>query len=528
MRASVGGRRRGRAMQVGYAAWHWRAAQWARVAQRMLGHTPRVKYTSWGTLLTGDAVYYGPVPSVRRGGNCSEVSPAKEGMSFTKKPSRDYQSPTSPCLVFKTGNKLFCLNSKKKTLMAQNSSSNGTSKVLKTSIASDLGAIYRDEAFFRSRLEYSGVLEEHMLEIRLLLLLGMEREETERIFQVMQCTNREKVVLATIQFTKDARAWWKATSAHLPNVGELEWAGFLEMFRGKYFSERVKEKKAVEFAALKQKRMSVAEYEAQFAWLAVPIFIEKLGPHNIQTYTEMVQRAQLVEDTMAKVEGIKGKDISKPTSIKRGLVDTTGTFQNNNNNNHYNNNKRPTTGKDYGMEKKIKVEETMMVEYCKFCNKPGHQVDKCWKKAGACLRWMSFRTCWGRVEELLVARELWIDHKKLIFFPLFVCYDQCKPSPWSRPKAVATGTATTAGTGPGAAAGTALAGVEDTTPEVPAVAAVASTTDTLAYSDPAARSVNNLCPAGPALLPAAQTAPLAAAPTDVTAAAVCTDACLHQ
>ncbi|MQL96332.1 hypothetical protein Taro_029007 [Colocasia esculenta] len=27
-----------------------------------------------------------------------------------------------------------------------------------------------------------------------------------------------------------------------------------------------------------------------------------------------------------------------------------------------------------------------------------------------------FRTCWGRVEELLVAEELWNDHKKLIFF----------------------------------------------------------------------------------------------------------------
>ncbi|MQM18462.1 hypothetical protein Taro_051455, partial [Colocasia esculenta] len=45
----------------------------------------------------------------------------------------------------------------------------------------------------------------------------------------------------------------------------------------------------------------------------------------------------------------------------------------------------------------------------------------------------SFRTCWGRVEELLVARELWIDHKKLIFFPLFVCYNLFKPSSWSRP-----------------------------------------------------------------------------------------------
>ncbi|MQL92777.1 hypothetical protein Taro_025407 [Colocasia esculenta] len=30
---------------------------------------------------------------------------------------------------------------------------------------------------------------------------------------------------------------------------------------------------------------------------------------------------------------------------------------------------------------------------------------------------MSFTTCWGRVEELLVAGELWIDHKKAIFFP---------------------------------------------------------------------------------------------------------------
>ncbi|MQM20471.1 hypothetical protein Taro_053491, partial [Colocasia esculenta] len=30
---------------------------------------------------------------------------------------------------------------------------------------------------------------------------------------------------------------------------------------------------------------------------------------------------------------------------------------------------------------------------------------------------MSFTTCWGRVEELLVAGELWIDHKKPIFFP---------------------------------------------------------------------------------------------------------------
>ncbi|MQM11453.1 hypothetical protein Taro_044364 [Colocasia esculenta] len=30
---------------------------------------------------------------------------------------------------------------------------------------------------------------------------------------------------------------------------------------------------------------------------------------------------------------------------------------------------------------------------------------------------MSFTTCWGRVEECWVAGELWIDHKRDIFFP---------------------------------------------------------------------------------------------------------------
>ncbi|MQL67880.1 hypothetical protein Taro_000175 [Colocasia esculenta] len=125
-------------------------------------------------------------------------------------------------------------------------------------------------------------------------------------------TNREEVLLATFQFSKDARAWWKATSAHLPNVVEHEWVGFLVIFWGKYFSERVKEKKAAEFAALRQKGMSVAEYEAQFSRLAVyaphlvgterlkanrfmdglrPMVIENLVPYNIGTYTEMVQRA---------------------------------------------------------------------------------------------------------------------------------------------------------------------------------------------------------------------------------------------
>ncbi|MQM16503.1 hypothetical protein Taro_049461 [Colocasia esculenta] len=57
-------------------------------------HTPRVKYTSLGNTAHRDAIYYGLVSSARRGRCRCDVSPVKEGMSFTKKPSMDYQSPT--------------------------------------------------------------------------------------------------------------------------------------------------------------------------------------------------------------------------------------------------------------------------------------------------------------------------------------------------------------------------------------------------------------------------------------------------
>ncbi|MQM06372.1 hypothetical protein Taro_039196 [Colocasia esculenta] len=76
-----------------------------------------------------------------------------------------------------------------------------------------------------------------------------------------------------------------------------------------------------------------------------------------------------------------------------------------------------------------------------------------------------------------------------------------------------------------AAAGAVLAGVDGTESEVPAAAA---STDTLACSDLAAHSGNNLSPVGSTLLSAAPTAPLAVAPTDVVTAAVCTDVCLHE
>ncbi|MQM17081.1 hypothetical protein Taro_050048, partial [Colocasia esculenta] len=81
-------------------------------------------------------------------------------------------------------------------------------------------------------------------------------------------------------------------------------------------------------------------------------------------------RSGRYKDTMVKVEGMR-EETAKPVFVKTGVGNTDGTFHNNNNNNK-NNYKRPNIGKDYGMEKKVKVEGRQLVENYRFCNKLGH------------------------------------------------------------------------------------------------------------------------------------------------------------
>ncbi|MQL75771.1 hypothetical protein Taro_008158 [Colocasia esculenta] len=92
---------------------------------------------------------------------------------------------------------------------------------------------------------------------------------------------------------------------------------------------------------------------------------------------------------MAKVEGMRGKDNSKPVLVKKGAPNTTPTFRSNNNN-FNSNNKRPNAGRDAAGDKRVKMEGRQLSENFKFCDKPGHRAEECWKKLGACLR------CGGR------------------------------------------------------------------------------------------------------------------------------------
>ncbi|MQM08694.1 hypothetical protein Taro_041553 [Colocasia esculenta] len=52
---------------------------------------------------------------------------------------------------------------------------------------------------------------------------------------------------------------------------------------------------------------------------------------------------------------------------------------------------------------------------------------------------VEFTTCWGRVEECWAAGELWIDHKKVIFFP-FSSASACANRPLGVDQSVSVGT----------------------------------------------------------------------------------------
>ncbi|MQL98648.1 hypothetical protein Taro_031370 [Colocasia esculenta] len=106
-----------------------------------------------------------------------------------------------------------------------------------------------------------------------------------------------------------------------------------------------------------------------------PQYITQLAPLDIQTYAEMVKKAQLLEDATDFTEHIKGKFVKKKmTSGPSSAKPTNGK-------------KHPfniTEGPSQERKPKAIVPNTPAKSNCKYCDKPGHIVDECWRKVGAC------------------------------------------------------------------------------------------------------------------------------------------------
>ena len=138
----------------------------------------------------------------------------------------------------------------------------------------------------------------------------------EKIFEALGCFEEQKVVM-TFKLEGEVEHWWKMTKAGLEAKGKpLTRTNFLEAFYEKYFPDSVRDKKELEFQQLKQRDLTVGQYEAKFTELArfAPHLIEedskkvkkflrglcppirsKLVPLLLDSYSEVVRRALAIE-----------------------------------------------------------------------------------------------------------------------------------------------------------------------------------------------------------------------------------------
>ena len=71
--------------------------------------------------------------------------------------------------------------------------------------------------------------------------------QTERFFDVIGCTEVQKVSFASFMLKGEAKQWWRSTKKTLPLEEDeiLTWTIFLDAFYEKYFPESMQGEKEV-------------------------------------------------------------------------------------------------------------------------------------------------------------------------------------------------------------------------------------------------------------------------------------------
>ena len=93
-------------------------------------------------------------------------------------------------------------------------------------------------------------------------------EKLQRILEEVRCPPDQRVSCAASLFQIKANDWWKLVlrSPRIPNP--MTWEFFVQEFKEKYATEMYKESKWKQFLNLKQRNLSVAEYEKKFSHLS--------------------------------------------------------------------------------------------------------------------------------------------------------------------------------------------------------------------------------------------------------------------
>ena len=92
-------------------------------------------------------------------------------------------------------------------------------------------------------------------------------EKLQRILEEVRCLPDQRVSCAVSLLQSEAYDWWKLV-LQIPRIpNPMTWEFFVQEFKAKYVTEMYRESKWKQFLNLKQRNLSVAEYEKEFSHL---------------------------------------------------------------------------------------------------------------------------------------------------------------------------------------------------------------------------------------------------------------------
>jgi hypothetical protein len=99
----------------------------------------------------------------------------------------------------------------------------------------------------------------------------------EKKLQLVQCNNKENVMLASHQLIGPTTDWWDAYVEAHEELNSINWNEFKMFFQSHHVPQGINKLKKNEFEDLKQGSMTVSEYVTRFTQLS------RYAPNNVDT-----------------------------------------------------------------------------------------------------------------------------------------------------------------------------------------------------------------------------------------------------
>ncbi|XP_050916052.1 uncharacterized protein LOC127131158 [Lathyrus oleraceus] len=148
----------------------------------------------------------------------------------------------------------------------------------------------------------------------------------ERIFQIVHCSEENKVVFVSHMMKGPTVRWWESASTLMTNQGApRDWEHFKTSFLDKYFPRSLRTQKEFEFQQLRRGTTTVAAYAEKFQDMAAYSRQAAYAPdekwkidqflfglrgeisHNVSqreftTYAELLRQCYVAENSLKKVQ----------------------------------------------------------------------------------------------------------------------------------------------------------------------------------------------------------------------------------